>query len=125
MSSVPPFTAETPLPEANPEELRRVWALLVRTEAEYVAEHPPGTSFGISTSLIEKECQLPGETDVRAIFFRATLLEVVRKLGLLTPWQNEAELRDVVFEEAARFPLTHGVEGFDPEALVRRLRERG
>jgi hypothetical protein len=42
--------------------------------------------------------------------------------GMLDDWREGDEFRDTVFGAAATFPLQNGIESFDPEAFIERLR---
>jgi hypothetical protein len=41
---------------------------------------------------------------------------------MLDDWREGDEFRDTVFGAAATFPLQNGIESFDPEAFIERLR---
>jgi len=41
---------------------------------------------------------------------------------MLDDWREGDELRDAVFGAAATFPLQNGIESFDPQTFIERLR---
>jgi hypothetical protein len=77
-------------------------------------------SVGFDAGLIAQQCSSGAE--VFAVFFRTALLQLLLRQGMLDDWREGDEFRDTVFGAAATFPLQHGIESFDPEAFIERLR---
>jgi len=102
----------------DPSDLKRVWRLFLDTAASRPADE--ASTIGISAKLIAQECS--SGADVLAVSVRTALLQTMVKQELLNDWRQGHELRDAVFNTAAAFPLQNGIESFDPNAFVERLR---
>ncbi len=59
--------------------------------------------------------------DVAAVFFRATLINLLLDSGRLDPWRERTSLRESVYEVAARFPLPAGLQNADFDAFIATL----
>jgi hypothetical protein len=125
--------AGEPVPEVDPEDLKRVWQVY-----DVVKKEHPGEQFAIDQLVIQQTCK-PG-ANVRAVSYRAGLLGLIlmpivegRTIAgeKLAPWIKDGQLDDAVFHAAAQVPMewmgvgivTQGPP-FDVDELVRRVRER-
>jgi hypothetical protein len=63
----------------------------------------PGQSTAISVELYKRACS-PG-ANVGAVWFRASLVGLLERLGMLAPWMQEGVISDAVFKVAASFPM--------------------
>lgn len=104
-----------PVPSVSTDDVRRVWVFIVGTQHQ---SSIPNISFDVR--LIAQQCS-PG-ANALAVFFRTALLQLLLKEGMLNDWREGDELRDIVFDAVAAFPLQKGIQGFDPNAFVSRLR---
>jgi len=120
MTNLRSLTPRTPVAAVDPADLKRVWRLYLDTAASRPAGAAATSAFSIDIRLIERQCS--SGSDALAVFLRTTLLQEVVKQELLNDWQQANELRDAVFSTAAVFPLENGIESFDPDALIERLR---
>jgi hypothetical protein len=110
------------LPTVNPADLQNVWAMLCLFQGQ--AGGPSGND---DIRLHERVCS-PG-ADVHAIWFRASMLQVLA--GTLAPWTHNGEVDDAVFQVAAAFPMKKIPVGvaqqglpFDVEEFVREIEAR-
>jgi len=118
MTNLRSLTPRTPMAAVDPSDLKRVWRLFLDTAASRPADE--ASTIGISAKLIAQECS--SGADVLAVSVRTALLQTMVKQELLNDWRQGHELRDAVFNTAAAFPLQNGIESFDPNAFVERLR---
>ena len=68
--------------------------------------------------------QVGPANDAISVFFRTALLKALFQEGLLDEWREGPELRRVVFDVAANFPIAQGVEEFDAAAFLNEVRAR-
>ncbi len=112
-----------PLPPADPDDLKRVWRFS-QTKTDELRAHAGADAekgcIGIDGRLVLEQCS-PG-ADVQAVFFRAQILQFLLGRGFLDEWREGGDLRDIVFQVAASFPITLGDQGFDVQGLIDRLR---
>jgi hypothetical protein len=83
-----------------------------------ISDHGPG--IGIDAKIISRQCA--PAADVKAVFFRAALLQHLFQSGLLDDWREGSEPAALVFQIGAVFPMEQGVQGFDPVNFIERLR---
>jgi hypothetical protein len=76
--------------------------------------------MGISASLFANEIR--SGSDVIAVSLRVSLLDALLQQGMLEEWREGKELRDIVFWNAATFPLANGLKDFDVSEFVETLR---
>ena len=126
--AAPDFWADSPASEdgsvapVDPSDLKSTWKM----QQDVLAQHGSGQHIGISRSVYARACS-PG-ADVMAVWYRATILQLLAEgAGLLPPELPEA-VRDAVFRVAAKFPMKRlevGVEhkGFpvDVQEFVRQV----
>jgi hypothetical protein len=113
------LTSKTPLRPVDPDDVRRVWDLILQVTAGRSGD-PRAPTMGIDVRLLARHCS-PG-ADVLVFFFRTALLQALIQQDMLNDWREGQELRHSVFEVAATFPVPKGVDGFDPNAFIDRLR---
>jgi len=82
----------------NPADLRNVWRLFREAQARN-----PGQCTSVDNGVYESVCS-PG-ADVLAVWFRASMLELMTQPDMLAQWAHNGELDDVVFQVAATFPM--------------------
>src|SRR5262245_60636087 len=116
------LTSGAPVPPVNPDDVKHVWrfiweAVSGRPATEGEASAP---AIGFDAGLIAQQCS--SGTDVFDAFFRTALLQQLLRQGMLDDWREGDELRDAVFGAAATFPLQNGIESFDPQTFIERLR---
>jgi hypothetical protein len=124
-----PDSLNLPVPPVDPADVQAVWRFMCSMRpglgdstgdvqgAEYCASN---VSIGID--LIAQNCS--EGADAYAVFFRTSLLGVLLRMGLLSPWEHDGELAATVFEAAAKVPIA-SLEGFDPGALLEMLGGNG
>jgi hypothetical protein len=106
--------SDTPLGPVKADDLKRVWGLIRNVIADQ------GIGVGIGSHMVLKHCD-PG-ADLNAVFFRAALLQQLFDLGVLNDWLEGNEPAALVFQVGAIFPIEQGVQGFDPDEFIARLR---
>jgi hypothetical protein len=78
-----PISENNPVAAVAPADLKSVWAM-----QDDVQAHSPGQQVAISVDLWKSACG-PG-ADVRAVFFRVSMLRMLQMLsgsgGLISPW---------------------------------------
>jgi hypothetical protein len=119
MSDCESLTSKTPLRPVDPNDVRRVWDLILQVTAGRAGD-PRAPTMGIDVRLVAQHCS--PSADVLAVFFRTALLQALIEQDMLNDWREGKEFRHSVFEAAATFPLPKGVESFDPNAFIDRLR---
>lgn len=112
-------TSKTPLPPVDTNDVRRVWDLILQVTAGRAGD-PGAPTMGIDVRLVAQHCS--PSADVLAVFFRTALLQALIQQDMLNDWREGKELPHSVFEAAATFPLPKGVDSFDPNAFIDRLR---
>jgi hypothetical protein len=111
-----PLESDTPLYPVGADDLRQVWDLIRQVTADY------GLGVGIDERMISQQCG--PDADVKAVFFRAALLQHLFDSGLLDDWREGNEPAALVFQAAAAFTLEHGIQGFDPAEFIEQLRSK-
>jgi hypothetical protein len=76
-------------------------------------------STSVSLKLLAGLCD--PHANVLAVSSRAMLIEILLREGRLDRWRQGDSLTERVFEITASFPLPHGPEKFDLDALVAAL----
>jgi hypothetical protein len=99
-----------PVPAVRADDVGRVWCFLA-------SEQAPGRS--VSEKLLAGLCD--SNADVLAVWFRATLVEILLQQGRLDRWREGNSLHVKVFEVAAGFPFPKGPGNADPDAFVAAL----
>jgi hypothetical protein len=128
MSDCESLTSKTPLRPVDPDDVRRVWDLILQVSPAFWPDRatagragdPRAPTMGIDVRLVAQHCS--PSADVLAVFFRTALLQALIEQDMLNDWREGKEFRHSVFEAAATFPLPKGVESFDPNAFIDRLR---
>jgi len=82
----------------HPADLRNVWRLFRDAQSRN-----PGQCTSVGNGVYESVCS-PG-ADVLAVWFRASMLELMTQPDMLAQWTHNGELDDFVFEVAATFPM--------------------
>jgi hypothetical protein len=119
-----------PLPPIDPEDLKRIrdYFQTVRAKLAKAPGLQDGTPeeprFGVQLNLIAEHCS-PG-ANVEALFFRYSILEMLTRQGLLSPWRHGEEFDDFVFNVFASYPshLGRSETKLDVEALPQHIREK-
>jgi hypothetical protein len=112
------FSSRTPLVAVDTEAMIRMWRFL---ESQLQTGAPSGP-VGYDIRLIQDQVG-PG-SDAISVFFRTALLKSLFQQGLLDEWREGPELRQVVFDVAACYPMENGVGGFDADAFLNEIRAR-
>jgi hypothetical protein len=107
-----------PVPGVRADDLRRVWSFLTSTQAPDT-KAKQGSTTSVDLKLLADLCD--PHANVLAVWFRAALIEILLREGLLDRWWEGNSLTDRVFEITASFPLPHGPEKFDLDALIAAL----
>jgi hypothetical protein len=108
------------VPEVKPDDIARVWSVL-ESEKERSRElglNTSGAAVGICYRLLAEKC------DVHyflAVFLRVALINGLLQDELLDRWRSEGGLNSRVFEVAAAFPLSRGLEDVDSGTFIRAL----
>jgi hypothetical protein len=105
-----------PVPTVRSADIRRVWSFLALEKAR---DPSAQAGIGIDYQVLAQQCN--ANSNVLAVFLRATLVEGLLQQGLLAKWREGNELRDCVFEVAATFPLPRGLADFDAKAFITAL----
>ncbi len=105
-----------PVPSTNSTDVRRVWSFLALESAR-----DPMSQAGVSYSVQVLAKQCDPDSNVLAVFLRASLVDALLQLGLLDGWREGNELRDRVFEVAAKFPLPAGLTDVDFQGFIKAL----
>ena len=124
----PKFGGEpgTPVPAADPEDLKAVWRVYRDTELRH-----PGQRVGVDMNVLEQVCK--SGSDVDAVVFRNMMLLLLRSVmpESLAPWTKNDELDEVVFRVAADIPMEwlgreerRGLP-FDVDEFFRRVLDAG
>jgi hypothetical protein len=98
---------EAPVPVVRTADLKRVWTFL----SENAKDHQ-GVDIKLLTGLCDKD------VDVLAVWFRATLIDVLLKQRRLDRWREGNGLSTRLFELAASFPLPRGVAYADFNGFI-------
>ena len=109
---------EQPVPAVRADDVRRVWSFVASEQARDTRVQG-GTTRSVSLKLLAGLCD--ANANVLAVWFRATLVDVLLQQGRLDRWREGNSLRDRVFEVAASFPLRRGQENADLDAFVAAL----
>ncbi len=91
------------LPAADPAELKAVWEILKQVRPER-----PGEQVAIGMDLITElspSHRVLNMAEGMALMSRATLLTALFHRGVLTPFDSDGELNDVVFRAVAVMPV--------------------
>src|SRR5215831_13163767 len=115
MGDLDHLSGRTPLQEVDAEALIRFWRFTEQHQAE-----TPLACISYDIRLVQDQVG-PGCDPISALF-RTGLLKMLFQRGLLDDWREGAELRRVVFDVAASFPIPNGVEGFDAEVFLNEVR---
>ena len=100
-----------PVPPVKPSDIRRVWSFLAVEKALFTSVERAEGGFGISCRVLAEQCDV--HSNVVAVFFRATLVQLFLQQGLLDGWRDGDGLGDRVFEVAATFRLPRGLTDVD------------
>jgi hypothetical protein len=106
------------IPPVDPADLKRVWSLMSRSRSEMPGQ---GGTASISTKLFVTEIE--AGSDVIAVSLRTTLIDALLAQGMLEEWREGEELRDIVFWNAATFPLANGLKEFDASEFMKKLKK--
>jgi hypothetical protein len=100
-----------PIPDVDPEDIKRIWPLVASGEG----------GMAIDRRVFIERCG-PG-ANVTAVFVRAILVRAMMEQGLLNRWLENNTPQNQVFAVAATAPLTpqEGALGFDGEAFLAAL----
>jgi hypothetical protein len=82
-----------PVPTVDPADLRKVWVIMI--------ESPDTRATCIN--VFESACSQGA--NVLAVWYRAAILELCERLGLLSRWLRDGHLDDAVINVAANFPV--------------------
>jgi hypothetical protein len=118
MGDLEHFSSRTPLVAVDTEAVIRMWRFL---ESQPHTEAPTAL---VSYDIRLIQDQVGPANDAIAAVFRTALLKVLFQQGLLDEWREGPELRKVVFDIAARYPMEDGVEGFDAGGFLNEVRAR-
>jgi hypothetical protein len=120
--NVESLASGVPVPPVNPDDIKRLWRFIsgAADKRQHIEGEASAPTMAFDEGLIAQQCS--SGADVFAVFFRTALLQPLLRQGILNDWLEGNELRDTVFGAAATFPLQNGVESFDPNAFVERLR---
>ena len=116
-----------PLPQVDPEDLKRVWKLLGNVQATIsrrrgeVGTSGPAEQFGIHHEIIAQHCS--PNANVPATMLRCQYLGVLLKKGVLAPWLDGENPSELLFREFALYPVHIGE--FDVASFVQDLQEKG
>jgi hypothetical protein len=107
------------VPPVQPSYVLRYWCLLhLEPDTETSVGEGVGRSYSIEA--IAKICGCP-LGDALPVWARTTLLIIAFSTGSLTV-RKDADLPQVFFDLAASVPLPHGLEGFNCDEFVERLK---
>ena len=95
----------------DPADIRSVW----RMQREVQARAPGQHARAISVEFYKRACS-PG-ANVGAVWFRAAMLGMLERFGMLAPWIQEGVIADAVFQVAATFPMKGMAIGTPREGL--------
>jgi len=112
------LSSRTPLLTVNNGALIRLWRFIIEEPQTGHRRRVWPTTLGFLQD------QVGLGDDAISVFFRTALLKAMFHQGLLDDWRQGAELRHVVFDVAATFPMGNGVEGFDAAAFLDEVRSR-
>jgi hypothetical protein len=104
------------IPLVDAMDVRNVWSFLAFERARDTSVQCGAVA--INESVVADQCGV--NANVLAVFLRATLVDSLREQGLLDSWRDENGLRDIVFEVASRFPISHLLD-FDSSAFITAL----
>jgi len=86
-----------PIPAVDPSDLRKVWDFM-----SGIPDTGSGAT-GVDVDVFKSICS-PG-ADVIAVWWRASLLQLGERLGLVSRWLSNGRLDDAVINVAADFPM--------------------
>jgi hypothetical protein len=98
------------IPAVDPSDVRSVWEMQREVQAR-----APGGNAAISAEFYKRACS-PG-ANVGAVWFRASLIGMLEKFGMLAPWIQEGVIADAVFQVAASFPMKGMAIGVPQQGL--------
>ena len=121
-----PLSENEPVAAGPPADLKKLSAMYDDVQARFPGQH------SISGDLLKSACS-PG-ADVRAVFFRVSMLRMLEMLsasgGLISCWLHDGKPDDAVFKAVATVPMLGvGVgtprEGFpfDVEELIKLIKK--
>lgn len=99
-----------PLPEVSVSDFKWLW--------EYSQTLPPNTLIG--RRILERN--LSSGVNLGALYVRSLMLKVLHKQGALADWQHGDQLDEAVFQVAATFALTPGMDRLPGYAIIDELR---
>lgn len=111
------------IPSVSPDDLRNVWTMM---------RDVPGQqgSVSIDNRMYESRCS-PG-ANVMAVWSRASMLDLLNKVGVLSARLHNGEFDDAVFQVAATFPMkrmkigvVHNGLPFDVKEFVNQIEHAG
>ncbi len=120
------LSSGVPLPQVNPDDLKRVWELFRSVQATLsrrrgdTAASGPAEPFGIQQDIVAQHCS-PG-ADVPATVLRCQFLGVLLQQGVLAPWLDGENPCELLFREFATYPVHLGE--FDMGPLLQHLQEK-
>jgi hypothetical protein len=82
-----------PISAVDPDDLQKVWAYMLTVPERH----------GTCSTVFQSMCS-PG-ADVFAVWYRASILQLCERLGLLSRWKNEGNLDSAVFKVAADYKI--------------------
>jgi|SRR5215469_1596343 len=86
------------VPSVDPTDLKNVWNM-----GREVQTHSPGQQVAVDRKIFQSVCG--PNADATVVAYRAFILGMVERHGLLSRWQHNGQLDDVIFELAAKFPI--------------------
>jgi hypothetical protein len=99
-----------PVSAVDSADLRAAWDLFEDVRARNLDQ-----TVAIGIALFERACS-PGAR-VRSVYYRAAMLRLCERRGLLSPWLHDGQLEAAVFRVAATFPMKKMQVGTVDESL--------
>ena len=87
-----------PVSVVDSADLRAAWGLLGEVRRRH-ADQPVAMGIG----MFERACT-PG-ADIRSVYYRAAMLQLCERRGLLSPGLRDGQLEETAFRVAATFPM--------------------
>jgi hypothetical protein len=87
-----------PVSAVDSADLRAAWDLFGDVRARNADQ-----KVAIGVAMFERACS-PGAS-VRSVYYRAAMLQLCERRGLLSPWLHDGQLEEAVFRVAATFPM--------------------
>ncbi len=108
----PKSVIDGPIPAVSALDVERFWS--------HQSQHSAESGISYSAKAISQLCG--SETaDPIAIWARTTLVSILSHEGLPENWSANEDLRRVIFQAAAVFPLPNGLQGLNPGEFIAKL----